>query len=75
LLKGSPRRRSGRKSEARLVAVASGKANIVDVVTAVSETEAVEALSVRDWDQAYEIMRCRSEPSIPARKSGHPVGH
>jgi flagellar hook-basal body complex protein FliE len=52
---------AGRKSDAQTQAVASGKANIVDVVTAVSETEvAVEALvSVRDkMIQAYEeIMR------------------
>jgi flagellar hook-basal body complex protein FliE len=41
---------AGRKSEAQSQAMAAGKANIVDVVTAVSETEvAVEALvSVRD---------------------------
>ena len=52
---------AGRKSDAQTQAVAGGKANIVDVVTAVSETEvAVEALvSVRDkMIQAYEeIMR------------------
>ena len=52
---------AGRKSDAQTQAVAAGKANIVDVVTAVSETEvAVEALvSVRDkMIQAYEeIMR------------------
>jgi flagellar hook-basal body complex protein FliE len=52
---------AGRKSEAQTQAVANGKANIVDVVTAASETEiAVEALvSVRDKViQAYEeIMR------------------
>jgi flagellar hook-basal body complex protein FliE len=52
---------AGRKSDAQTQAVASGKANIVDVVTAVSETEvAVEALvSVRDKViAAYEeIMR------------------
>ena len=41
---------AGRKAETQTQAVAAGKANIVDVVTAVSETEvAVEALvSVRD---------------------------
>lgn len=52
---------AGRKSDAQQHAMASGKANIVDVVTAVSETEvAVEALvSVRDrMIQAYEeVMR------------------
>jgi flagellar hook-basal body complex protein FliE len=52
---------AGRKSDAQAQAMATGKANIVDVVTAVSETEvAVEALvSVRDKViQAYEeIMR------------------
>jgi flagellar hook-basal body complex protein FliE len=41
---------SGRKSDAQAMAMASGKANIVDVVTAVAETEvAVETMvSVRD---------------------------
>jgi flagellar hook-basal body complex protein FliE len=41
---------AGRKSDAQTQAMVAGKANIVDVVTAVSETEvAVEALvSVRD---------------------------
>jgi flagellar hook-basal body complex protein FliE len=41
---------AGRKSDAQAQALATGKSNIVDVVTAVSETEiAVEALvSVRD---------------------------
>jgi flagellar hook-basal body complex protein FliE len=52
---------AGRKSDAQQQAMAAGKANIVDVVTAVSETEvAIEALvSVRDrMIQAYEeIMR------------------
>jgi flagellar hook-basal body complex protein FliE len=52
---------AGHKAEAQTQAVAAGKANIVDVVTAVSETEvAVEALvSVRDKViSAYEeIMR------------------
>jgi flagellar hook-basal body complex protein FliE len=52
---------AGRKSDTQQQAMAAGKANIVDVVTAVSETEvAVEALvSVRDRViQAYEeIMR------------------
>ncbi len=52
---------AGHKAETQTQAVAAGKANIVDVVTAVSETEvAVEALvSVRDkMIQAYEeIMR------------------
>jgi flagellar hook-basal body complex protein FliE len=63
VLQGSACRKgqAGRKSDAQTQAVASGKANIVDVVTEVSETEvAVEALvSVRDkMIQAYEeIMR------------------
>ena len=52
---------SGRKSDAQSASMAAGKSNIVDVVTAVSETEvAVSALvSVRDrMIQAYEeIMR------------------
>jgi flagellar hook-basal body complex protein FliE len=52
---------SGRKSDAQAMSMASGKANIVDVVTAVAETEvAVGTLvSVRDKViQAYEdIMR------------------
>ena len=52
---------SGKASDAQQRAMVAGKANIVDVVTAVSETEvAVEALvSVRDrMIQAYEeIMR------------------
>lgn len=51
----------GRKSDAQSVAMAQGKANVVDVVTAVAETEvAVGTLvSVRDRViQAYEdIMR------------------
>jgi flagellar hook-basal body complex protein FliE len=52
---------TGRKSDGLALGMAAGKANIVDVVTAVSETEvAVEAMvSVRDKViQAYEeIMR------------------
>jgi flagellar hook-basal body complex protein FliE len=52
---------TARKSDAQAQAMAAGKANIVDVVTAVAETEvAIEALvSVRDRViQAYEeIMR------------------
>ena len=52
---------AGRKSDGQAQAMAAGKANIVDVVTAVGETEvAVEAMvSVRDKViQAYEeIMR------------------
>jgi flagellar hook-basal body complex protein FliE len=47
----------GRKSDAQTRAAASGKANIVDVVTAVSETEvAIDAVvAVRDRViQAYE---------------------
>jgi flagellar hook-basal body complex protein FliE len=52
---------AGRKSDAQAQAMAAGKANIVDVVTAVSETEvAMETLvSVRDRViSAYEeIMR------------------
>ena len=51
----------GRKSDAQTQAVANGKANIVDVVTAVSETEvAIDAVvAVRDKViAAYEdIMR------------------
>ena len=48
---------TGRKSDAQAHALAAGKANIVDVVTAVSETEvAIDALvSVRDKViQSYE---------------------
>jgi flagellar hook-basal body complex protein FliE len=48
---------SGRKSDAQTVAMASGKANVMDVVTAVAETDvAVSTLvSVRDKViQAYE---------------------
>jgi flagellar hook-basal body complex protein FliE len=48
---------AGRKSDAQAQALATGKANIVDVVTAVAETEtAVSALvSVRDRVvQAYD---------------------
>ena len=48
---------AGRKSDAQAVSMAHGKANVVDVVTAVAETEvAVETLvSVRDRViQAYE---------------------
>lgn len=52
---------AGHKSDAQAQAMAAGKANIVDVVSAVAETEvAIEALvSVRDRViQAYEdIMR------------------
>jgi flagellar hook-basal body complex protein FliE len=52
---------TGRKSDAQALAMTSGKANVVDVVTAVAETEvAVETLvSVRDRViSAYEdIMR------------------
>jgi flagellar hook-basal body complex protein FliE len=52
---------AGRKSDAQTTAMAGGKSNIVDVVTAVSETEvAVQTMvSVRDKViQAYEeIMR------------------
>jgi flagellar hook-basal body complex protein FliE len=52
---------AGRKSDAQTHALATGKSNIIDVVTAVSETEvAVEAMvSVRDKViAAYEeIMR------------------
>lgn len=52
---------AGRKSDAQAVAMASGKANVMDVVTAVAETDvAVSTLvSVRDKViQAYEdIMR------------------
>ncbi len=48
---------AGRKSDQQSQAMAAGKANVVDVVTAVAETEvAIEALvSVRDKViQAYE---------------------
>ena len=48
---------AGRKSDAQAQALAAGKANLVDVVTAVSESEvAIETLvSVRDKViQAYE---------------------
>jgi len=48
---------TGRKSDVQTKAVAAGKANIVDVVTAVSETEvAIDAVvAVRDRViQAYE---------------------
>lgn len=52
---------AGRRSDAQVQAVASGKANIVDVVTAVAEAEtAVDALvAVRDSIiQSYqEVMR------------------
>lgn len=52
---------SGRKSDAQTVAMANGKANVMDVVTAVAETDvAVSTLvSVRDRViQSYEdIMR------------------
>lgn len=52
---------AGRRSDAQAQSMAAGKANIVDVVSAVAETEvAIEALvSVRDRViQAYEeIMR------------------
>lgn len=52
---------TGRKSDAQMQSVAAGKSNILDVVTAVSETEvAVDALvAVRDKIiSAYEdIMR------------------
>jgi flagellar hook-basal body complex protein FliE len=48
---------AGRKSDAQTVAMASGKANVMDVVTAVAETDvAVSTLvSVRDrMIQSYE---------------------
>ncbi len=52
---------AGRKSDAQVQSVAAGKANVLDVVTAVAETEvAVDAMvAVRDKVvQAYEeIMR------------------
>ncbi len=52
---------AGRKSDAQTIAMASGKANVMDVVTAVAETDvAVSTLvSVRDKViQSYEdIMR------------------
>jgi flagellar hook-basal body complex protein FliE len=48
---------AGRKSDAQAMAMVSGKANIVDVVTAVAETEVAVStmVSVRDKViQAYE---------------------
>jgi flagellar hook-basal body complex protein FliE len=48
---------SGRKSDAQTVAMASGKANVMDVVTAVAETDVALStlVSVRDRViQAYE---------------------
>ena len=48
---------AGRKSDAQAMAMASGKANLVDVVTAVAETEVAVStmVSVRDKViQAYE---------------------
>ncbi|HVG50806.1 MAG TPA: flagellar hook-basal body complex protein FliE, partial [Xanthobacteraceae bacterium] len=52
---------TGKKSDAQVQSVAAGKANVLDVVTAVAETEvAIDALvAVRDKVvQAYEeIMR------------------
>ena len=48
---------TGRKSDAQTVAMASGKANVMDVVTAVAETDVVVStlVSVRDKViQAYE---------------------
>jgi flagellar hook-basal body complex protein FliE len=52
---------SGRKSDAQTQAMATGKANIVDVVTAVSETEVAISTMVSVRDKviaAYEeIMR------------------
>ena len=54
---------AGRKSDAQTVAMASGKANVMDVVTAVAETDvAVSTLvSVRDRViQSYEDIMKRS---------------
>jgi flagellar hook-basal body complex protein FliE len=52
---------AGRKSDSQTIAMASGKANVVDVVTAVAETEVAVGtmVSVRDrMIQSYEeIMR------------------
>jgi flagellar hook-basal body complex protein FliE len=48
---------AGRKSDAQSMAMASGKANVIDVVTAVAETEVAVGtmVSVRDRViQAYE---------------------
>ncbi len=48
---------SGRKSDAQTIAMASGKANVMDVVTAVAETDVALStlVSVRDRViQAYE---------------------
>jgi flagellar hook-basal body complex protein FliE len=48
---------AGRKSEAQTVAMASGKANVMDVVTAVAETDVALStlVSVRDQViQAYQ---------------------
>ena len=55
--RGRQRLEAGRKSDAQTVAMASGKANVMDVVTAVAETDvAVSTLvSVRDRViQSYE---------------------
>ena len=57
----APVMEAGHKSDAQMKAMASGKSNIVDVVTAVAETEvAVEAMvSIRDKviSSYEEIMR------------------
>lgn len=57
----APVMEAGHKSDAQMTAMASGKSNIVDVVTAVAETEvAVEAMvSIRDKviSSYEEIMR------------------
>ena len=63
---------AGRKSDAQTQAMAAGKANIVDVVTAVAETEvAVEALvSVRDKviRPTKKSCGCRSDAGCHAAK-------
>ena len=63
---------AGHKSDAQTQAMAAGKADMVDVVTAVSETEvAVETMvSVRDKViAAYKTScRCRSDPILKAAR-------
>ena len=49
----------GRKSDAQTVAMASGKANVMDVVTAVAETD----VKVRRW------CRCATRSSRPTKTS------
>src|ERR1700710_2812964 len=70
---------AGRKSDAQSIAMASGKANVMDVVTAVAETDvAVSTLvSVRDRViQAYEdIMKMPIYFVIPGRAKREPGIH